>query len=158
MGRDRYMKICLISSSGGHLSQLKELLKIVKDDDYFMVTEENLVSQSLKASHRVYFLKQQERKSIRFPFVFIANILKSIFILIRERPQLIITTGAGAVIPLCIIGKIFGAKLVFIESFAKINSPTITGKILYKFADRFYIQWEELKEYYPNATYRGTIY
>lgn len=152
------MKICLISSSGGHLSQLKELIKVVKDKEYFIVTEKNLVNLSLQKSHRVYFLNQQERKSPKFLFDFVTNLLKSCFIVLKERPQLIITTGAGAVIPLAIFGKLMGAKLVFIESFAKIDSPTLTGRILYKFADRFYIQWEELRKHYPNATYRGTIY
>lgn len=152
------MKICLVSSSGGHLSQLKELIKVVKDKDYFIVTEKNLVNLPLQKSHRAYFLNQQERKSAKFLFDFITNLLKAFFILVKERPQLIITTGAGAVIPLAILGKLMGAKLVFIESFAKIDSPTITGRILYKFADRFYIQWEELRKHYPNAIYRGTIY
>ena len=54
--------------------------------------------------------------------------------------------------------KIFKRKIIFIESFAKVNSPTLTGKLVYKFADRFYVQWEEMKEFYPNALYEGGIY
>lgn len=49
-------------------------------------------------------------------------------------------------------------KVVYIESFAKISSPTETGKLIYKFADRFYVQWESMKEFYPNALYLGGIY
>ena len=52
----------------------------------------------------------------------------------------------------------FGKKLVYIESFAKISSPTETGKFLYKFADRFYVQWKSMKKFYPNAIYLGGIY
>ena len=79
-------------------------------------------------------------------------------ILLIEKPDVVITTGALSVIPLCVLSKVFKKKLIFIESFAKISSPTLTGKFLYKFADEFYIQWEELKKYYPKAIYKGGIY
>ena len=69
-----------------------------------------------------------------------------------------ITTGVLAMIPMALITKLFGKKLIYIESFAKISSPTQTGKLLYKYADRFYVQWEKMKEFYPNAIYKGGIY
>ena len=59
---------------------------------------------------------------------------------------------------MCIFAKIFKKKIIFIESFAKVNSPTLTGKLVYKFADQFYVQWEQMKEYYPNAIFKGGIY
>jgi UDP-N-acetylglucosamine:LPS N-acetylglucosamine transferase len=152
------MKICLISSSGGHLAQLKQLLPIAKEHEFFIVTEKNKSTASLEKNFKTYYLNQQERKNISFFLDFSSNILKSISIVIKEKPDVIISTGAGAVIPLCFFGKLFNAKVIFIESFAKINSPTITGRIIYKFADRFYIQWEELREYYPKAKYKGVIY
>ena len=59
---------------------------------------------------------------------------------------------------MCLIGKLTRRKLIFIESFAKVNSPTLTGKLLYKFADQFYVQWEQMKEHYPKAIFEGGIY
>ncbi|MGM0877129.1 MAG: PssD/Cps14F family polysaccharide biosynthesis glycosyltransferase [Bacillota bacterium] len=152
------MKICLISSSGGHLAQLKQLLPIAQEHELFIVTEKNKSTASLEKNFKTYFLNQQERKNISFIWDFSSNIFKSISIVLKEKPDVIISTGAGAVIPLCFFGKLFNSKVIFIESFAKINSPTITGRIIYKFADRFYIQWEELREYYPKAEYKGVIY
>jgi len=61
-------------------------------------------------------------------------------------------------IPICLIGKIFGAKLIYIESFAKINSPTLTGRFLYRFANQFYVQWESMKKFFPDAIFLGGIY
>jgi beta-1,4-N-acetylglucosaminyltransferase len=151
-------KICLISSTGGHLSQLRQLLPIVKDEDFYFITEKHTSTTALKEKYNSYYLKQQERKNINFSFVFLYNILYSFWILIKERPTLIISTGAGAVLPTCLLGKLLGTKIIFIESFAKIDTPTITGKIIYKFADRFYIQWEDLKKHYPKAIYKGAIY
>ena len=86
------------------------------------------------------------------------NAIKSFAIFIKEKPDLVITTGVLAMIPMCLIAKIFGKKLIYIESFAKISSPTLTGKFLYKYADQFYVQWEKMLEIYPNAIYKGGIY
>ena len=78
--------------------------------------------------------------------------------LLEEKPDVILTTGAAVAIPMCIIGKIFGKKVIYIESYARINSPNKTGKLIYKFADLFIIQWEELRRFYPKAVYGGAIY
>ncbi|MCL6584924.1 MAG: glycosyltransferase [Anoxybacillus sp.] len=155
---ERKLKVCLISSTGGHLAQLLQLVPVVQKYNYFLVTEKNKTNLSLSNKYRTYFLTQQERKNLSFLFQLCSNTVKSFFILLKEKPDVIITTGAGSVLPMCILGKILRKKIVFIESFAKISSPTLTGRIIYKFADQFYIQWEELQKYYPKAKYRGVIY
>jgi len=88
----------------------------------------------------------------------IANFFKSLHIYIKEKPDVVITTGVLAMIPICLLAKLFRKKLIYIESFAKVTSPTQTGKLLYKYADRFYVQWESMLEIYPNAIYLGGIY
>ena len=77
---------------------------------------------------------------------------------LKERPDVVVSTGALAVIPFCLIAKLFRRKLVFIESFAKVTSGNLTGRFLYRFADRFYVQWESMLKVYPKAVYRGGIY
>ena len=91
-------------------------------------------------------------------FYLIYNLFYSLYILIKEKPDIIVTTGVLSIIPLCLIGKFFGVKLIYIESFAKIHSPTKTGKLLYKFADKFFVQWESMKEVYPKAIFVGGLY
>jgi len=158
MRLNRNLKICLVSSAGGHLAQIKQLIPIVEKYDYFIVTEKNKSTDNLNNNFKVYYLLQQESKHIRFLFVFALNILLSLFYLVKKRPDVIISTGAGATIPLCLFGKLFGKKIIFIESFAKIKTPTLTGKLIYKIADKFYVQWEEMLKHYPKAEYRGKIY
>jgi beta-1,4-N-acetylglucosaminyltransferase len=150
-------KVCLVSSSGGHYTQLKILFsKLHNSCDVFVVTEK---TEILNLSNQVtYFLHQFNRKKIVGIFILIRNILKSLKILIKEKPDFIISTGAGSTVPLMLLGKILGAKLIYIESFAKRKSPTLTGKILYRFADRFYVQWPEMLEVFPEAEYKGAIY
>ena len=123
----------------------------------FIVTEKTnyLVSNN---DYKFYYLKQVNRHEFRLIYYMIYNILITMKIFLKEKPDIIISTGALATIPMCIVAKIFRKKIVFIESFAKGNSPTLTGKLLYKFADKFFVQWESMKEFYPNAIYKGGIY
>ena len=71
---------------------------------------------------------------------------------------MVVCTGVLATVPMCLLCKLFGKKLVYIESYAKVRTPTLTGKLLYPFADRFYVQWRELLEFYPKAVYVGGVY
>jgi len=150
-------KVCFIASSGGHFEQLMMLKPLMKKYDSFIVTEKTNYSVS-NLEFNTYYLHQVNRREKSFIFKMIGNSLKTLKILISERPDVVISTGALATIPMCLFGKIFGKKIIFIESFAKVNSQTLTGKLVYKFADRFYVQWEEMKQFYPNAICKGGIY
>lgn len=149
-------KICFTASTGGHFEQILMLKSLMNKYEGFILTEET--DYNINVDIKTYHLKQINRKEVIFLLKFIYNVVKSIKILIKEKPDVIISTGALATIPICIIGKISGKKLIFIESFAKINSPTLTGKVMYKFADQFYVQWEEMLKIYPDAIFKGGIY
>lgn len=141
--------------------QIKQLIPIVSKYDFYIVTEDNEISRSFekKTGYKIYYLQQQERKNLfKFALKLIRNMYSSFKYLIKERPDVIISTGAGSTIFTCILGKILRVKIVYIESFAKVDSPTKSGKLVYKFADCFYVQWEEMLEIYPNAIYKGGIY
>lgn len=150
-------KICFTASTGGHFEQLMMLKPLMNKYDSIIVTEKSQYSVENKEV-KTYYLSQVNRKEKTFFFRMIMNSLKTLKVLIIENPDIIISTGALATIPLCLFGKLLRKKIIFIESFAKINSPTLTGKLVYKFADQFYVQWEEMKHIYPNAIYKGGIY
>lgn len=150
-------KICFIASTGGHFEQLMMLKPLIDKYDSFIVTEKTKYSVT-KNERKIYYLKQVNRNEIAFVFKMIYNFLVTINIFFKEKPHVIISTGALATIPMCLIAKLFRRKVIFIESFAKINSPTLTGKLIYKFADQFYVQWEEMLKFYPNAIYKGGVY
>lgn len=150
-------KICFIASTGGHFEQLMMLKPVMNKYDSFIVTEKTEYSVS-KSDKKVYYLKQVNRNEKSFILKMISNSIKTMKIFLNEKPDVVISTGALATIPMCIIAKMFRKKLIFIESFAKVNSPTLTGKLLYKFADQFYVQWEEMLKIYPKAIYKGGIY
>lgn len=110
------------------------------------------------AKHKHYYLKQQQRRGEAFIFIFVWNILLSTLYFLWERPTTVITTGAGASYPTCKIAKMFARKVIYVESFAKLTSQSVTGKMVYPFADVFFVQWPEMQKVYPNAKYAGTVY
>ncbi len=150
-------KVCFAASSGGHFEQLSMLKPLMKKYDSCVVTEATSYRVAIKGE-KMHYLHQVNRKELSMFFWMMVNSFKSLYILLVEKPDVVITTGVLAMIPLCLLAKIFGKKLVYIESFAKVTSPTETGKLLYKYADRFYVQWDGMKEFYPNAIYLGGIY
>lgn len=157
MKADKKKKICFAASSGGHFEQLLMLRPLMDRYDSFIVTEKTKYVTGVKGVP-VYYVKQVNRREKTFLFRLISNSFISLGLIIKEKPDIVICTGVLAMIPLCLLAKIFKKKLIYIESFAKVTSPTESGKLLYKYADQFYVQWESMKEIYPNAIYVGGIY
>lgn len=151
------IKICFAASSGGHFEQLLMLKPLMEKYDSFIITEETTYKAQI-SNERTYYLKQVNRKEIGFLPRMVVNSLESFRIFLKEQPDAVICTGVLAVLPVCLIAKIAGKKLIYIESFAKITSPTLSGKLLYRFADQFYVQWEQMLQIYPRAIFLGGIY
>ena len=151
-------KICLISSSGGHFEQLLMLRKLSEKYNVFIVTEKTKYNKNDKKIN--HFVTQVNRKEFLFIPKMLIIALKSLFIFLKEKPDVIISTGVLAAIPMIFFGHLFKKKVIYIESFAKISSPTMTGNLVYKkkWADQFYVQWESMLKVYPNAIYKGGIY
>ncbi|SDK14337.1 PssD/Cps14F family polysaccharide biosynthesis glycosyltransferase [Sediminibacillus albus] len=152
-------KLLLISSIGGHLTQLLQLEGLFKNYQYHLVTEKSQVTEQLMEKYPVSLLMYGARNyPIRYIYKFTYNTIKSLCIFIKHRPDIIITTGAHTAVPMCYLAKLFGRKIVFIESFAKSTSPTLSGRMVYPISDLFIVQWESMKEIYPKAVYGGSIY
>ncbi len=146
-------KLCLISSSGGHYEQLKMLAPLSINNDTFWVTE-----GTDYACDADYYLIQTGLKDKLFPIKMIFNLIKTFRIWFIERPDYVITTGTMIALPMAFLAKILRKKLIYIETFSRVYDGTRTGKLMYKYADLFIIQWESLKKVYPEAVYGGSIY
>jgi UDP-N-acetylglucosamine:LPS N-acetylglucosamine transferase len=155
--KNEKLKICFAASSGGHYEQLLMLKPLMEDYDSFVLTEKTIYKTSVN-NEKMYYLMQVNRREKTFFLRMIINTVKSFGIFIKEKPDVVVCTGVLATIPMCLIAKLFGKKLIYIESFAKITSATETGKLLYKFADRFYVQWQTMLSVYPKAIFIGGIY
>lgn len=157
MKEKKKMKLCFAASSGGHFEQIAMLKPLMEKYPSFIVTEKTMYEAGIKGQ-KMYYLYQVNRKDKMFFFLLLLNAIKSLGIIIKEKPDVVITTGVLAMIPICLLCKLFRKKVIYIESFAKVSSPTETGRLMYKFADRFYIQWESMKKFYPKAINMGGIY
>ena len=154
-------KVLFISSTGGHLSEMLELSDMFKKYDYHIITEKTKSNKELleKYPKKVNFMVYGTKKNfIVYPFKLLYNSFKSLFLYIKIRPNVIITTGAHTAGPMCCIGKIFGSKIIYIETLANMHTKTITGRLIYHFADLFIVQWESMLKLYPKAVYGGWIY
>ena len=150
-------KVCFAASSGGHYEQLLMLKPLMEKYDSFIITEETAYKTAANGI-KTYYLKQVNRREKACLPNMIINIFRSLKLYRLEKPDVVICTGVLAMIPMCLIAKLHKKELVYIESFAKVTSATMTGKLLYQFADQFYVQWPQMKAIYPKAIYLGGIY
>ena len=149
------MKICLVGSSGGHLNHLFMLKPIWEKHNRFWATFDQEGSQSLLKGEQMYPLYFPSNRSLK---ALVINTARAIKILAKERPDLIISSGAAPAVPFFYIGKLMGIKTVYVEVYDRINRDTMTGKLCYKVSDLFIVQWEEMKEIYPEAINLGSIF
>lgn len=149
------LKICLVGSSGGHLTHLYMLKPFWKDKNRFWVTFDKEDARSLLKDEKMYPCYFPTNRNIK-------NLIRNTFLAIRvlkkEKPDLIISSGAAVAVPFFYLGKMVGAKLIYIEVFDRIDKPTMTGKMVYPFVDKFIVQWEEMKKVYPKAVNFGSIF
>ncbi len=151
------IKLCFAASSGGHFEQILMLRPLMERYDSFLVTEKTPYGAGPEGIRCHYLLQVNRREWSCIPRL-VVNGVRSLRIYLAERPDIVISTGALGTVPLCLLCKLMGKKLVFIETFAKVTSPTLTGRFLYRYADRFYVQWPQMRRFYEKAVCLGGIY
>lgn len=145
-------RICLVCSSGGHLTQIMNLKGWWNKYEHFWVTFNKEDALSLLQKEKVFFAFFPTNRSI---INFIRNFLLACKIIFKERPTIIFSTGAGVAVPFFYIGKLLGIRLIYLEVFDRIESPTLTGKLVYVITDKFLVQWKTQLEFYPKAEIWG---
>lgn len=153
------MKVCMVASAGGHLLEINKLLPVVSKYDYFYITffMKN-VTDDLPA--RTYHVTNPDIRNPKLGIAaFITNIFQTLKILLKERPDVVITSGATVAFTTCYLAKfLLGSKILFIETMSRITKPSLIGKLLYPIADMFLVQWKPLlKVYGDKAVYGGQL-
>ena len=148
------MKICLVGSSGGHLTHLYMLKPFWQKHERFWVTFDKEDARSVLKNERMIPCYYPTNRSIK---ALIKNTRLAWKTLKIEKPDLIISSGAAVAVPFFYFGKLFQAKTVYIEVFDRIDKPTLTGKLVYPVTDRFIVQWDNMKNVYPKAVNPGSI-
>jgi len=161
MNPPKRKKIILASSKGGHFAQLLSLEEMFSKYDYLLLTEKSKSTESLTAKYNLKFLKSRPNinpKSPLFLWILVVNTFLSLKIFINHFPKVVITTGSHTSIPTCILAKILGVKVVYIVSYARVNSTEKSADLIYKIADQFLVQWPEMQNVYPKAKHLGGLY
>ena len=141
-------KICLVGTVGGHLTQLEVLHEAVHEHDVYLVTVPSPHAQYALTGIRRY----EVRQILRNPVKFLRNALQSLRIFLRERPDVVITTGAGDAGPTVLIAAALGSRVVFVESFARVGRPSLFGRLFHRWCDLVLYQWPNLKAVYRRGT------
>lgn len=154
-------KVMFISSMGGHLTEMMQLKSLYKEYDYKIVTEKHKSTIGLKARYKSkidYLLAGNKDHMLKYLLVIPYNIIKSLFLFLKFKPDVVVTTGAHTCVAMCYIAKLFRKKVIYIESFANIETKTLSGRLVYPVADVFIVQWHSMLKLYPKAVYEGWIF
>jgi UDP-N-acetylglucosamine:LPS N-acetylglucosamine transferase len=144
-------QICIVSSCGGHLTEVLSLKSVYEGYRHFYVLNDRIDLPN-ELDGKTYFIRHSERD-----WLFFINLWEAWRILRRERPELIFSAGAGPAVPFAVLGKLLGIKVVFVETIARVSSPSAAGRILYRLADRFFYQWKALEPFFPHGIYGGPL-
>lgn len=156
--RKTKLRVCLAASGGGHIRQLLDLEPAWRDHDYFFVSEDTALSRSIAETHRTRFVSHfalgQARLGKPFKMATSAarNFAQAATIMLREKPDVLITTGAGAVFWPLVWARLVGAEIIVIESFARFNAPSVFGRLSARLAHHKVVQSEALASYWPDAS------
>lgn len=142
------MKILLVCSTGGHFRSMHELQLFWKTHERIWVTFHSSTTKSALDAEKVYWAWSPTNRNL--PNL-VRNFLLAWQVLYRERPQLVISTGAGVAVPFLILAKILGSQTVFIESITRVKQLSLSARLALPFLDALYVRWSELQVRYPQA-------
>jgi len=147
------LKICITCSSGGHLVEALKATELIDHNKYFVTFwTDNL--REFAEQHKVYCITHPGRNPLRL----FKNCVQAFFLLLKEKPNLIISTGADVAVATCILGKLMGKRLIYIESGGQVVTPSISGRLVYPFADLFIVQWKPALKSFSKAVYGGPLF
>lgn len=146
------MKICIVSSCGGHLTEVRQLrLAYETHNHFYVLNDQALLPPDMQG--KTTFIRHSERD-----LLFFVNLWEAWRILRREHPDVIMSTGAGPAVPFALVGRyLFNCKVIFVETITRVQRPSLTGRLMYPLAHRFYYQWHSLASYFPKGIYSGPL-
>ncbi len=144
--------VLLVASSGGHLLQLCQLRDAWPRDRRYWVTFDKPDAHSLLAGEHVIYAHHPTNRSIRN---LLRNTTLAVSVVNALRPRAIVTTGAGVAVPFCYVGHLFGARIIYIESFSRVSEPSLPGRLVHGVAHRFFVQWPSMTKHFSKAEYKG---
>lgn len=148
------MKILLAASAGGHLSQLLSIHDVWKGHDIVCLSTGEMVREKLQRLGETYIVPESNRQHLLKTAVVM---YRCFHILRKEKPQIVISTGAAAGFWACFWGKLFGSKVIWLDSIANTQNLSMSGRMIRPFADLILSQWPDVAKKYPRVEYQGEV-
>ena len=145
-------RMCVVCSAGGHLAEALAAIEMVQHDMCVVTHKDGHVASLLKG-RRAYYVLDPHTSVLKYAL----NFVQSLVVFLRERPRVVLTTGAGIALSMCLLGKIFGSRVIYVESGARVITPSRTGRLLDGRVDLFVVQWRPMLEHHPDAVYGGPL-
>jgi beta-1,4-N-acetylglucosaminyltransferase len=135
------------------------MTQLLEATEHLFVTEDLPLTRQLMQARPCRYVRPNGRnRDYVFWRNFITNWFLAVPILLRFRPHAIVTTGSHTAIPFCFLGKLFGARVIYILSFCRIDSKAAAASMVYPIADLFFVQWEQMRNVYPKSEYVGPLF
>ncbi len=148
------MKLALVCSHGGYLTEMTMLLPAFEGHERFYVTYRCKRTEVLATRERTYLIDPIGTNPLRLASAF----TRALRILVVERPDVVVSTGAEIAIPFSWMGKLLGVQVVYIESWCRVHARSGTGPLVYPVADLFFVQWPDVLRFYGRkARYEGGL-
>ncbi len=136
------------------MSQLLELADSWRGHDVFSVTTTEVLRGRLEEYGNVYVVGECNHK---YPLKVLRVLFRCVAVVCRERPDVVLSTGAAAGCLMCFISKMRGAKIIWVDSVTNVRNMSISGRMIRCVADLYLVQWPELAEKYKNVEYAGAV-
>lgn len=158
-------------NQGGHFSQMMAMSDLFGKYNSVLVTDNERATKKIKALSKINYIEIIEGEASRrkmltesdsgsrisFLGVYINMFFASWKIWKKYRPKVIVSTGSNIAVPLFLVGKLHGSKIIYIETRAKVYARSMTGILVRYIADQIFVQWPEMLKLYPEAKYCGTL-
>lgn len=151
---NRPLKICFAASAGGHMLQLLKLDHLKNEHSSVYISTSPILSNKLSSKGAFYSVGESNRQHW---FSILRVFFKCMRIMRRERPDVVISTGASIGFIAGFLCKMQGGKIIWIDSITNVQKLSLSGRLIRPFADLFIVQWQHLKDRYSTAEYLGNL-
>ncbi len=164
-GRTRALRVLVVLGEGGHTVEMIRLVNLLGPRYtymYMVVKEEKLSERKIRIPGPIYRINRPQWKvepAWKVALRYLRLTWQSLVILLRARPHVILQSGPGLAVPVSVLGKLFGARVIYVENGARVRHPSKSGRFMYRIADLFFVQWPELQEeVFPESIYAGMLH
>jgi beta-1,4-N-acetylglucosaminyltransferase len=159
------LHVLVVLGEGGHTKQCIRLVDLLGSSrfrySYVLVSGDHVSAQHVRVPGPMYPIARPANvkshlltRLIRLPLCMV----QASAIIARARPDVVLSTGPGVAVPVCVMAKLIGSRVIYIESYSRVRTLSLTGRLMRHIADLFFVQWEDLLPHVPEAVFAGRLY